>query len=51
MKLSAALKIGGIVLGAIAALTIVSKHPINILIIGVGAVVYFAGNYFARKGK
>jgi len=51
MKLSQALKYGGIAVGIIAALTMVSQHPINVLILGLGAAVYFAGVYFAKKGK
>lgn len=51
MKLSQILKYAGIAVGVIAALTLVSRHPINVLILGLGAVAYFAGVWFAKKGK
>lgn len=51
MKLSQILKYVGIVVGIIAALTLVSRHPVNILILGIGATVYFAGVWLAKKGK
>ena len=51
MKLSGILKVAGIAVGVIAALTLVSRHPINILILGLSALTYFVGAWFARKGQ
>jgi len=51
MKLSQILKIAGVLIGVIAALTLVSLHPINILCLGIGAVIYLAGVWFKKKGK
>jgi len=41
----------GIIIGIIAALTLISRHPINILILGISAAIYFAGVKIAKKGK
>ena len=58
MKLSEILKYSGITVGAIATLVLVFslvgelvKHPINVIIIGIGAATYFAGKSLAKKGK
>lgn len=51
MKLSQILKYGGIVAGVIAALTLVSQHPIHILVLGACAAVYFAGVWLAKQGR
>ena len=45
------LKIIGIAIGAITALTLVSRHPIQIGILGLGTVIYFAGVYLKKKTK
>jgi small-conductance mechanosensitive channel len=50
MKLSKILKYVGIIVGVLAALTLVSKSPINILILGLGALSYFIGVWL-DKGK
>jgi hypothetical protein len=49
MKLGKILKYSGITAGAITALTLVSLHPIHIAILGVSAVVYFAGKSLDKK--
>jgi hypothetical protein len=51
MELSKILIYSGITIGVISTLTLVSLHPIHILVIGIGAVIYFAGKYYDRKGK
>lgn len=51
MKLSEILKYSGIVIGIVAALSLVSKHPILIFIMGIGAASYFAGKYYDKQGK
>jgi len=51
MKISSIFKIGGIGIGVIALISLVSLHPIHISVIGIGALIYFVGAYFKRKGK
>jgi len=51
MKLNQILKFVGIIIGTISALTLISQHPINILILGIGVAIYFAGNSLKKKGK
>lgn len=51
MKLSGILKVAGIAVGVLMALTLVSLYPIKILIIGLGALIYTVGAYLKRKGK
>lgn len=51
MKLSGILKVAGIALGAIMALTLVSLYPIKILLIGVGALLWTVGAYLKKKGQ
>ena len=41
-------QIGGIVVGAIAALVLVQQHPIHIILLGVGAAMYFAGQFMKK---
>lgn len=51
MKLSQYLKYGGITVGIIAILTLVSNSPINVAFIVLGAAIYFAGKWFDKQGK
>ena len=51
MKLNQILNYAGFGIGAIALLTLVSRHPINISFVALGWVIWFAGNWFAKKGK
>ena len=45
------LRVVGIAIGIITALTLVSQHPIQIGILGLSAVVYFVGMYLKKKAK
>jgi hypothetical protein len=44
------MKYGSIVAGAIVAITLVSKHPVPIILLGLCAAVYFVGEAI-EKGK
>jgi hypothetical protein len=39
------LEIGGIVVGVVAALVLVTQHPIHIVVLGLGAAIYFVGQF------
>ena len=51
MKISQILKLVGPALGVISVLTIISKHPWIVTLALLGSVIYFAGVYYAKKGK
>ena len=51
MKLSQIWKYGGLGIGIVAMLALVSQHPLHVAFIGIGAVVYFVGKYFEKEGK
>jgi len=51
MKTSKILKYVGIVIGAIFTLTLVSQHPVIVLMIGLGALSYFVGQWLDKQGK
>jgi hypothetical protein len=42
------LQVGGIVLGAVVAVTLVTIHPIPIVLLGIGAGLYFVGDYLKK---
>lgn len=55
LKLSQYLKYGGIIVGAIGALRIIFaelelilQHPVSLIIMGIGAAIYFGGLWEAR---
>lgn len=55
MKLSGILKVAGIAVGVLALARLVyvtiSLYWITVLILGFGALTYFVGAWFARKGQ
>ena len=51
LKFSQYLKYGGIVVGIIAVLTLISRAPVNVAFIGLGAAIYFAGKWYDKQGK
>jgi len=50
-KLSSLVKIAGVVMGAITALTLISQNPVKVAFLGASAVIWFVGAYLKRKGK
>jgi hypothetical protein len=58
MKLSQILKIAGSVVGGLAGIVLVInlfqailQHPLLDVLIVIGALAYFAGKFYAKKGK
>lgn len=43
------IKISGVILGAIMALTLISKHPVQISFLALGFIVYLAGDKVKRS--
>lgn len=41
-------KIGGIVVGALTVVVFVVNHPVPIILLGVGAAMYFVGEYLQK---
>lgn len=39
------LEVGGIVVGIIAALVLITQHPIHIIVLGIGTAIYFVGQF------
>lgn len=39
------LQIAGVVVGVVAALVLVTQHPVHIVVLGIGAAIYFAGQF------
>lgn len=50
LKLSTYLQLIGSIVGAIGLFTLVSRHPYNVGIVVVGAVVYFIGDFIKKRG-
>ena len=44
MKTNTIVKAVGIVVGGIALLTLISRHPVNIILVLVGAAIYFVAD-------
>ena len=42
-------KLGGIVIGAIGLITLISRHPIQIGIVVAGAAIYFIADYLKKR--
>lgn len=58
MKISQILKYSGIVLGGLAALklvfvalSLITQHPVAIVILGLGALAYFIGVWLSKQDK
>jgi len=58
MKLSQILKYSGIVLGGLAAikiilalLSLILLHKVALIVLGIGALIYFIGVWLKKKGK
>jgi hypothetical protein len=42
------LQVGGVVLGAITALLLVTRHPVLVGLLALGAALYFVGEYVKK---
>jgi len=51
MKISVLLKYVGPIISLIAALTLITKYPVIVGILILGAILYFVGNYLKKKQK
>lgn len=51
VKLSMYFKLGGIVVGAISAVTLISKYPFHVGFLALGAAIYFVGEYLQKQGN
>jgi len=46
METKLIVKVVGVVIGAIATILLVTQHPVHVVVIALGAAVYFVGDKF-----